>query len=93
VLKKISDLRSLIRRAESTARGFVLTDDPGFVNEYRDSHDRIAPALAELIAMTRDNPTQTRLLESSEPLIARRLGVSDEIVRLHVPIQSERKRL
>jgi PAS domain S-box-containing protein len=83
VLKKISDLRLLVRQAESAARGFVLIDDPSFVNEYRESHDRIAPALAELIAMTRDNPTQTRLLESSEPLIARRLGVSDELIRLH----------
>jgi signal transduction histidine kinase/CHASE3 domain sensor protein len=83
VLKKISDVRSLIRRAESAPRGFVITNDPNFVNEYRDSHDRIAPALAELMAMTSDNPAQTRLLESSKPLIARRLAVSDEVVRLH----------
>jgi PAS domain S-box-containing protein len=83
VLKKLSDVRVLIRRAESTARGFVLIDDPAFLNEYRDTRDLIAPSLAELIAMTRDNPTQTRLLESSEPLISRRVAVSDEIVRLH----------
>jgi PAS domain S-box-containing protein len=83
VLKKLSDMRLIVRRAESTARGFVLINDPSFLNEYRDARDRVAPALAELIAMTRDNPTQTRLLEGSEPLIARRMDVSDEIIRLH----------
>jgi PAS domain S-box-containing protein len=83
VLKKISDMRSLVRRAENTARGFVITDDKSFVAEYHDAHDRIAPALAELMAMTKDNPTQTRLLEDSAPFISRRLSVSDEVMRLH----------
>jgi PAS domain S-box-containing protein len=83
VLKKISDMRSLVRRAENTARGFVITDDKSFVADYHDAHDRIAPALAELMAMTKDNPTQTRLLEDSAPFISRRLSVSDEVMRLH----------
>src|SRR5258708_3067865 len=81
-LKKISDMRLLIHRAESAARGFVLMNDPNLVNEFRDSHDRIAPAFAELVEATKDNPAQTRLLEASEPLIARRLAVSSELVRL-----------
>jgi PAS domain S-box-containing protein len=84
VLKKISDLQLLVRRVESAARGFVLTSDPNLVNEYQKSHDQIAPALAELIATTRDNPTQTRLLESTEPLLGRRLEVSRDFVRLHL---------
>jgi signal transduction histidine kinase/CHASE3 domain sensor protein/CheY-like chemotaxis protein len=82
VLKKISDMRLLIRRVESAARGFVLTNDTNLVNEYRDSHDRIAPAFAELVEATRDSPAQTQLLKGSEPLIARRLAVSSELVRL-----------
>src|SRR5712664_566846 len=82
VLKKISDMRFLILHAESAARGFVLTNDTNLVNQYRDSHDRIAPAFAELVEATRDNPAQTQLLKGSEPLIARRLAVSSELVRL-----------
>jgi signal transduction histidine kinase/CHASE3 domain sensor protein/CheY-like chemotaxis protein len=83
-LKKISDLQLLVRRVESAARGFVLTSDPNLVKEYQKSHDQIAPALAELIVTTRDNPTQTRLLESTEPLLGRRLEVSSDFVRLHL---------
>ena len=37
VLKRISDLRPLLRGAESAARGFALTGDAGFVDEYRNT--------------------------------------------------------
>ena len=82
VLKKISDMRLLLRRAESAARGFLLTDDPNFVKEYQDARDRIGPALAELRQATADNPAQTRALDGIEPLVTRRLAVSSEGVRL-----------
>jgi PAS domain S-box-containing protein len=83
VEKKISDVHLLIRRAESAARGFVLTDDPHFVKEFGDTRAQVAPAFADLKEATKDNPAQIRLLEDSEPLIARRLSVSSEIIRLH----------
>jgi PAS domain S-box-containing protein len=82
VLKRISDIRLLIRGAESTARGFVFMNDPNLANEFRDSHDRIAPAFADLVEATKDNPAQTQLLEATEPFIARRLAGNSELVRL-----------
>jgi hypothetical protein len=82
VLKKLSDTQLLIRRVESGARGFALTSDPHFVKEYRETLDRIAPAFSELIETTKDNPTHTRLLESSELIVARRLEVTSELIRL-----------
>jgi PAS domain S-box-containing protein len=82
VMQKISDLQLLLRRAESAARGFVLTNDAGLVNEYRDSSGRISPAFAELIEATSDNPKQTRLLEETKPLADHRLAVTSELVRL-----------
>jgi PAS domain S-box-containing protein len=82
VLQKLSDMQSLIRHAESAARGFALSNDPNFAGEYRESSNRILPALADLIEATRDNPVQTQLLERSQPLIARRLAVAGEMVRL-----------
>jgi PAS domain S-box-containing protein len=82
VQKKISDLRSLTRRAESAARGFALTNDPNLLKEYQDASDRIEPAFAELTEATKDNPDQTRLLQDSEKLVARRLALSSEVIRL-----------
>jgi CHASE3 domain sensor protein len=88
VLQKISDMRLLLRRAESSARGFGLTDDPNFAREFRESSDRIKPALDDLIETTSDNPAQTQLLESMRPLIGRRLAVSAELVRLQMAGES-----
>jgi signal transduction histidine kinase/CHASE3 domain sensor protein len=83
VLQKFSDMRFLISRAVSASRGFVLSNNPNYVAEFNESRDRIGPALDELIETTRDNPVQTHLLEDSRELIARRLAVSGELVRLH----------
>jgi PAS domain S-box-containing protein len=82
VLQKFSDMRLLIRRAESASRGYVIANDQNFVREYNETRDQIAPALDTLVEMTRDNPIQTQLLETNRGLIARRLKVSDELIRL-----------
>jgi PAS domain S-box-containing protein len=82
VLHKLSDVRLLIRHAESAARGFVLSNDPNFVREFQAAHERIPAEVAELIEATKDNPQQTRLLQESQPLIERRLAVSSERLRL-----------
>ncbi len=75
-------MRLLLSRAESAARGYVLTNDPNLVKEFNRSRDQIIPALADLIEATKDNPVQTRLLDNSRELIARRLAVSAELLRL-----------
>jgi len=82
MLHKLSDMRLLIRHAESTARGFALSNDPNFVTEFQAARDRIPAELNELIQASRDNPQQTRLLEETKPLIERRLAVSSERFRL-----------
>jgi PAS domain S-box-containing protein len=83
VLQKFSDMRFLISRAVSASRGFLLSNNPNYVTEFNQSRDRIAPALDALIEATQDNRAQTQLLESTRDLIARRLAVSGELVRLH----------
>jgi PAS domain S-box-containing protein len=82
VLTKILDLRLRVRGAESAARGFTLNGDPNLSNEYNESRDRITPAFAELAEATRDHPAQTRLLKDTETLVAQRLAVSNEVLRL-----------
>ena len=58
VLQKFSDMRLLVRRAESASRGYVIANDQSFVREYNESRDQIAPALDALVEMVRDNPIQ-----------------------------------
>lgn len=82
VLKKISDLRLQVRRAESAARGYEIFHSNGFVEEFQASRSRIAPALADLKLAIRDNPDQMTLLEATEPLILRRIAIAAEALRL-----------
>ncbi|MCK1734884.1 CHASE3 domain-containing protein [Bradyrhizobium sp. 138] len=82
VQKKISDLRVLMRRSESAARGFELYRSPGFSAEFQAVRAEIAPALAELKRGVRDSPDQVTLLEGTEPLALRRIEIAAEAMRL-----------
>ncbi|MGE9009067.1 CHASE3 domain-containing protein [Leptospira interrogans] len=82
VLKRISDIRPLLRRAESAARGFALTGNPDFVKEYNESSDAILPAFDDLIKTVEGNPGQTQLLEDAKAQVARQIVTGGELIRL-----------
>jgi PAS domain S-box-containing protein len=82
VLNKLGDAALLVRRAESAARGFGLSNDPRLAAEYREALDGIGPAFADLIETTKDNPSQTRLLESTRQMTMQRFVGPGELVRL-----------
>jgi signal transduction histidine kinase/CHASE3 domain sensor protein len=82
VQKKISNLRLLVRRAESAARGYELYRGPTFADEFQATRAAIAPALADLKRAIRDNPDQVALLEETGPLIHRRIDIAAEAMRL-----------
>jgi CHASE3 domain sensor protein len=83
VLNKVRDLRLLVHRAESASRGFVSTGDGGFATEFRAANAQIPSALPELKEAVSDDAGQTRLIESIEPVLARRLAINVEFVRLY----------
>ncbi|MBR0828317.1 CHASE3 domain-containing protein [Bradyrhizobium manausense] len=82
VLKKISDLRLLVRRAESAARGYELYRSQTFNDEFATARAQIAPSLGDLKRAVRDNPDQVALVEATEPLIKRRIDIAAEAMRL-----------
>ena len=82
VLKRISDIRPLLRRAESAARGFALTGNPDFVKEYNEASDAILPAFDDLIKTVEGNPGQTQLLEEAKAQVARQIVTGGELIRL-----------
>jgi PAS domain S-box-containing protein len=82
VLKKISDLRPLMRSAESAARGFAVTGDAAFAREHRDASAAFLSAFDDLLAAVRANPGETRTLEETKALVARQIALSGELVRL-----------
>jgi signal transduction histidine kinase/CHASE3 domain sensor protein len=81
VLRKISDVRLLLRGAESAARGFGLSGSDAFLNEYRTTSGAMVPAIDDLIASTRDSPDQVRLLEEAKPLVVRRIDIFGDMIK------------
>ena len=82
VLKKISDVRVLMHRAESAARGYEIYRNKSFSDEFQAVQAEIPPALAGLKRDLRDNSDQLALLEGTEPLALRRIEVAAEAMRL-----------
>jgi len=63
-----------IRRAESAARGYLLTRRPEFLADHEAAVSQIAPELDKLEALSRDNPAQVENLEKIRAAIETRLG-------------------
>ncbi|MCP4616491.1 MAG: response regulator [Bradyrhizobium sp.] len=81
VLKQLSDLTAQIRTAESAARGFVLTGDPGLAEEFQHARDTVTADIAALLDTVRD-PAQRQLLEETSALVRRRRALGEEMIRL-----------
>jgi signal transduction histidine kinase len=63
-----------IRRAESAARGYLLTRGPEFLSDHETAVAEIMPELDKLGELTRDNPVQIENIRKLRPAIEIRLG-------------------
>jgi signal transduction histidine kinase/CHASE3 domain sensor protein/ActR/RegA family two-component response regulator len=84
VSNKFADMRLLFRHTESSARGYLLSGDRYFADDYHQRLDRIAPAFTALKDAVKDNDAQLRLLASTEALVVSRFSVTSEALRLHM---------
>jgi signal transduction histidine kinase len=62
-----------IRRAESAARGYLLTSEPRFLAEHDTAVDSIIPDVEKLIKLTSDNPVQAQLADRLRSAVGERL--------------------
>jgi signal transduction histidine kinase len=63
-----------IRRAESAARGYLLTSGPEFLRDHQDAVAEIHPDLDKLAGMIGDNPAQRENIGKLRAAIDTRLG-------------------
>jgi len=83
VRNKLANLQLLLRRSESSQRGYLLTSDLGYLATYQDDMKAIAPALDELASTTSDNPRQNDFLAALQPTVNAKLDELRETVRLY----------
>ncbi|TQF37529.1 histidine kinase [Bradyrhizobium sp. UNPF46] len=74
VENQINSLLLEIRRAESSARGFLLTQAEGFKIDHEKAVEAIVPALDKLTRQSGDNPAQRENVEKLSAAIETRLG-------------------
>jgi len=73
VENQLNTLLLEIRRAESGARGFLLTQEPGFKTDHDKAVAAIIPALDRVTRLTGDNPEQRTNIEKLSSAIETRL--------------------
>lgn len=74
VENQINTLLLEVRRAESSARGFLLTQGPDFQSDHEKAVGAIIPALDKLTRQIGDNPAQRESIEKLSAAIETRLG-------------------
>lgn len=74
VENQINTLLLEVRRAESSARGFLLMQGPDFQSDHEKAVAAIIPALDKLTRQIGDNPAQRESIEKLSAAIETRLG-------------------
>ncbi len=82
VLASVSALQAELGDAEGAGRGYVITGDENFLGLWRVATTRIDPALQSLRSLTVDNHTQQLRIQILRPLIERKVGYFEALVRL-----------
>src|SRR5262245_33105554 len=70
---QINALLLEVRRAESAARGFLLTRGPEFLRDYEEAVANFIPYADKVEQLTGDNPVQTDNIKKLRAAIATRL--------------------
>lgn len=83
VQTRLADLGLSMHRTESGERGFLLTDDPAYLDLYRNGVAAVSAALDRMGVMTADNPVQRNALRELEPVVRERLSQMASIIARH----------
>ena len=81
VIDRVDRLMSVVKDAESSQRGYLLTGDEGYLVPYHAASETAPALLGELTQLTTDNPSQQARLKELQPLIAERMDSLADVIR------------
>jgi len=79
VLEKLESLVGKINEMESRVRGYVLTQQPTFLEPYHRNTQEIQALSQEIQTLTSDNPLQQRYFQKLAPLVRTRMAWSADL--------------
>lgn len=80
VLEHVQATLTLTSEAEAAQRGFLITGNDTFVASYEQARNTVLPHVAELRALTRDNPRQQAALQPFEQALRMRLELLERVI-------------
>jgi PAS domain S-box-containing protein len=83
VENKLWGILAAVRVSESEQRGYLLTGDPHYLDNFHDTVGASLNAIADGKAVTIGDPAQQRTLAGIESLVEQKLGELQETIRLH----------
>lgn len=82
VENSLSELRIMIRRAESSQRGYLLTGQDSLLQVFKQAVADIEPALQTLSQLTSDNPSQRARIDALLPKMREKVAELTQTVAL-----------
>ena len=82
VQNRLSLILLSLRRAESAQRGFGLTRQDAYLNEYREAAGNVPKTVENVRAVITDNPEQVQRLNEVAPIVQRKLEEMGRVLAL-----------
>jgi hypothetical protein len=83
VQNKLANILLDLRRAESSQRGYLFTDEPSYLSDYQRAEPDAKKLLADLRELSKDNPERRTILDRALPLIDAKFAEMGETIRLN----------
>lgn len=93
VIIQAETLISIAKDAETGQRGFVITNDPAFLQPYNGAYDRVMAIYGKLKQLTSDNPIQQQNLIRAKAILAQRFAQMAKVLELSMSHTEERTTL
>ncbi|HEX3081174.1 MAG TPA: CHASE3 domain-containing protein, partial [Puia sp.] len=81
VISNLNDVVAPIREAESSQRGYLITNDPVFLEPFHGSFEESITALEHVKTLTTDNPQQQVRCSQLRELINKRFGKMEALIK------------
>ncbi|SHJ12111.1 His Kinase A (phospho-acceptor) domain-containing protein [Hymenobacter daecheongensis DSM 21074] len=81
VLQAAEHLTSQVREAEWRVRGYLLTNDADYLQNYGSSRQKVEQSFRRLAQLTADNPAQIERLDSMQVLVLRQFANMQTLIR------------
>ena len=83
VQDKLSNLLLDVRRAESGQRGYLFSNEPKYLDDYRAAAPEVAILLSQLRTLTADNAARKKSLDEIDGLIRDKVSEMDKTIELN----------